>query len=238
MNIFTIGVQNKFAENHKSGGVFAGNLRLIQGGALKSTQEKLERQQKACNQIEFWENQKENLKNMECDTVEEIAKKLEMFHNYEDEIAAVKSQYNSEQMFHILDEAEEQGEKNAEAAKKTEPKTPEERQEEIAKEASGEEESESVLEEMLDDVTDVTEELTDAGEELVDAEKETTEETVTENEKSLEEEYTDDLVREAAVRDQNLETMQSGVRKPILNSYLVQRKEERQRLYRGLDIKI
>ena len=31
---------------------------------LKSTQDKLERQQKAQSQIEFFENQKENLKNM------------------------------------------------------------------------------------------------------------------------------------------------------------------------------
>ena len=34
-------------------------------GMLKSTQDKLERQQKAQSQIEFFENQKENLKNMQ-----------------------------------------------------------------------------------------------------------------------------------------------------------------------------
>jgi len=40
--------------------------------------------------------------------VEDIAKKLEMFHTYEDEIAAAKQEYNSSQMFHIMDEAEEE----------------------------------------------------------------------------------------------------------------------------------
>ena len=33
-------------------------------GMLKGTQEKMERQQQAQSQIEFFENQKENLKNM------------------------------------------------------------------------------------------------------------------------------------------------------------------------------
>lgn len=126
---------------------------MLHNSALKSAQDKAERQQKATNEIAFWENQKENLKNRECDTVEEIAQKLKAFHSYEDEIAAVKSAYNNEQMGHILDEAQEQGEKNAEAAKKLEPKTPEERREEMVEEALGTEEEESVLDEMLDAVT-------------------------------------------------------------------------------------
>ena len=53
-------------------------------GMLKSTQEKQERQQKAQSQIRFWENQKENLKNIQCDGIEDIARKLEMFHSYEE----------------------------------------------------------------------------------------------------------------------------------------------------------
>ena len=36
----------------------------------------------------FFETQKQNLKNQKADTIEEIAKKLEKFHTYEDEIAA------------------------------------------------------------------------------------------------------------------------------------------------------
>ena len=131
---------------------------MLHNSTLKSAQDKAERQQKATNEIAFWENQKENLKNRECDTLEEIAQKLKAFHSYEDEIAAVKSAYNNEQMGHILDEAQEQGEKNAEAAKKQEPKTPEERREEMAEEALGTEDEESVFDEMLDAVTEAAEE--------------------------------------------------------------------------------
>ena len=94
-------------------------------GMLKSTQDKLERQQKAQSQIEFFENQKENLKNMQCDSIEDIARKLEMFHSYEDQIAAVKKQYNNEQMFHTMDEARERGEQIAELAEDYAPKTEE-----------------------------------------------------------------------------------------------------------------
>lgn len=58
---------------------------------------------------------------MECSTLEDIAKKLDKFHSYESEIAVVKMQYNQEQMWHIMDEAEEIGEKIAEEAEKFEP---------------------------------------------------------------------------------------------------------------------
>ena len=98
-------------------------------GMLKSTQDKMERQQKAQSQIDFFENQKENLKNMQCDSIEDIARKLEMFHSYEDQIAAVKKQYNNEQMFHAMDEARERGEQIAELAEDYAPKTEEERKE-------------------------------------------------------------------------------------------------------------
>lgn len=58
--------------------LFAGNLPMMrQGMPLKSTQEKMERQQKAADQIGFWENKKETLKNMPCSTVEEIAERME-----------------------------------------------------------------------------------------------------------------------------------------------------------------
>ncbi len=50
-----------------------------------------------------------------------------MFHNYEDEIAAAKEDYNSSQMFHAMDEAQERGEKIAEQTKKNKPKTEEEK---------------------------------------------------------------------------------------------------------------
>lgn len=159
MNLFTMGVSAR--SGCQANSIFAGNLPGLHNSMLKSTQEKMERQQKAGSQIEFWEQQKENLKNMECGTVEEIAKKLEMFHNYEDEIKAVKAAYNMEQMSHILDEAEEQGEKNAEAAEKLEPKTPEERREEMAEEALGADEGEGVLEELMEGMEESLEEILD-----------------------------------------------------------------------------
>lgn len=135
----------------------------LAGGGLKSTQEKLERQAKCASQVEFFEQQKENLKQMECDTVEEIARKLELFHSYEDQIAAVKASYNNEQMWHVLDEAREQGEKIAEKAEEMAPKTEEERKEdqveEAIEEATGAEDQDSMLEDLLDTVDEITEEL-------------------------------------------------------------------------------
>ena len=49
-------------------------------GMLKSTKDRLDRQAQRDGKIEFYEKQKQNLKNTEAQTVEEIAKKLEMFH--------------------------------------------------------------------------------------------------------------------------------------------------------------
>ena len=132
--------------------------RLGTAGMLKSTQDKLERQQKAQSQIEFFENRKENLKNMQCDSIEEIARKLEMFHSYEDQIAAVKKQYNNEQMFHIMDEARERGEKIAELVEDYAPKTEEERKEEMVEEALGIEEK-GGLTESMEEVQEITEEM-------------------------------------------------------------------------------
>lgn len=140
----------------KGGSVFAGNLPVLQNNVLsKSAQDKAERQQKTQSEISFWEKQKENLKNQECESVEEIAQKLKALHSYEDEIAAAKQSFNNEQMWHILDEAEELGEKIAEAAEKTEPKTAEERREDMAEEALGTDEDEG----MMEDVSDLAEEV-------------------------------------------------------------------------------
>ncbi len=176
MNMFTVSTGKGGRSNYKTASVYAGNLPGIHNSILKSTQEKMERQQKAGNEIAFWEKQKENLKNKECGTVEEIAKKLEMFHTYEDEITAVKQAYNNEQMSHILDEAQEQGERNAKAAEKLEPKTPEERREEMAEEALGTEENEGVLEEVMDEMSEsieeVQEELLESQEELLESREE------------------------------------------------------------------
>ncbi|MDE6748175.1 MAG: hypothetical protein K2K21_03810 [Lachnospiraceae bacterium] len=149
------------AVSNKGGSLFAGNLPMMQKPALKSTQEKIERQQKAAGQIQFLENQKEKLKNMECSTVEDIANKLEKFHSYEDEIASVKMQYNQEQMWHIMDEAKERGEKIAEAVEKMKPKTAEERREDMVEEALGIDDEKGALSESLEELSELAGELTE-----------------------------------------------------------------------------
>ncbi|CBL13208.1 hypothetical protein RO1_27850 [Roseburia intestinalis XB6B4] len=128
---------------------------------LKSTQEKLQRQQERDNKVAFFEAQKENLKNRKADSLEEISEKLEMFHNYEDEIAAANQEYNNSQMFHVMDEAEEYGEKIAEAAERNKPKTEEERKEEMVDEALGTEENKGMMSEIMDELSETTEEMTE-----------------------------------------------------------------------------
>lgn len=129
-------------------------------GGMKSTQDRQERQQKCENQVNFFEKQKEKLKDMKCTGLEEIARKLEMFHTYEDQIAAAKKQYNNSQMSHVLDEAKEIGEKIAEEAEKTAPKTPEERRDDRIEEATGKDEQDKgMLSEIMDEMSETVEEL-------------------------------------------------------------------------------
>jgi hypothetical protein len=136
------------------------------GTGLKSTREKLQRQEERDNQITFLENQKSNLKNRECDSLEDISRKLEMFHSYEDQIAAVKESYNNSQMHHLMDEAEERGEQIAKALEKSKPKTEEERKEEQREEALGTDENKGVLSEILEDVSETTEQMDEKAEEV------------------------------------------------------------------------
>ncbi|MDE6844432.1 MAG: hypothetical protein K2J99_01510 [Lachnospiraceae bacterium] len=145
---------------------------LTGGRGLKSTQQKAQRQEERDSQIAFYEKQKDNLKNIKCETAEEIAKKLDMFHSYEDQIAAAKAAYNNEQMMHIMDESREMGEKIAKAAEKMAPKTAEERLEDIVEEATGVEENEGVLDEVMDEVAEIQEELQDTIEEELTVEEE------------------------------------------------------------------
>lgn len=126
------------------------------GKGLKSTEEKIERSQKTQSQIDFFEGKKAELKEKHCTTMEEIAQKLELFNNYNDQIDAVKKQFNQEQVMHCMDEAEELGEKIAKAAEKLEPKTAEERREELAKEALGIEDEGGILDELLEDMPEDT----------------------------------------------------------------------------------
>ncbi|MFG6382755.1 MAG: hypothetical protein K1V96_00685 [Lachnospiraceae bacterium] len=222
MNIFTVNTGANAHNNYKSSSVFAGNLPILHNSTLKSTQEKMERQQQAGNQIQFWEKQKENLKNMECGTVEEIAKKLEMFHNYEDEITAVKTAYNNEQMSHILDEAEEQGKKNAKAAEKLEPKTPEERREEMLEEAQGTEEDKGALEEVMEEMTEMVEETQ---EQLLEETQEQL--------KEVQEEQIDSVSEQLEAQKKNIEESAKEL-KELYDIY----KEDWKKLYKGVDIKV
>ncbi|MDE5825368.1 MAG: hypothetical protein K2H91_11900 [Lachnospiraceae bacterium] len=122
------------------------------GKGLKSTEEKIERFQKTQSQIDFFEGKKAELKNKHCTTMEEIEEKLELFNNYNDQIDAVKKQFNQEQVMHCMDEAKELGEKIAEAAEKLEPKTAEERRKELVEEALGIEDEGGILDELLEDM--------------------------------------------------------------------------------------
>ena len=157
--------------------IFAGNLPMMRRMGLKSAQDRAERQQKAQDQIAFWENRKENLKNMECDSLEAIGKKLELFHSYENEIAAVKTQYNQEQMWHIMDEAQELGEKIAEEAEKFEPKTAEERREDMAEEALGTDENKGALTESMEEMQEEMAKLTEDASQMLEETAESAEET-------------------------------------------------------------
>ncbi len=134
---------------------------------LKSTQDRLDRMAKRDNKIAFFEQQKENLKTMKTDSLEDISRKLEMLHGYNDQIALAKVEFNNSQVFHMLDEARELGEKIAEAAEKNAPKTPEERREDMIEEATGVDMDGGILGEVMDELEDITEEMTEkAAEEL------------------------------------------------------------------------
>lgn len=191
---------------------FFGGYSVFSHKGLKSTEEKLERQEKRDNQVAFYEKQKENLKNRKCDTVEEIAEKLDALKSYDEQIAGIKAAYNNEQMWHMLDEAREIGEKIAEAAEKMEPKTPEERREEIIEEAMGTEDTGGLLEEVMEDVAQTQEELQEAvqeevleqlDEELPEDLREQLEEELPEDlQEQMEEELTKDLQEKLAEKIQ------------------------------------
>lgn len=106
-------------------------------GMLKSTRDRQQRKTDMEDQVAALKNKQAGLKNRECDTLESIAEKLELYHSYESEIAAVKKAYNLSEAMHVMDEAEERGKEIAEAAEKQKPKTEEERRKEAVEEATG-----------------------------------------------------------------------------------------------------
>ena len=137
------------------------SINLFSNNGLKSTQDRLDRQAKRDNQIAFFEQQKENLKDMKADSIEDISRKLDMLHCYDDQITTAKEEYNNSQMFHILDEGRERAEKIAEEAEKYAPKTPEERLEDMIEEATGVDKDAGMLAEAMDELAEITEEMTE-----------------------------------------------------------------------------
>lgn len=138
---------------------FSSNLLMgRQNGMLKSTQDKLQRQADRDGKIAFFEAQKENLKNMKSLNLDDISRKLDMLHSYNDEIVAAKQEYNSSQMFHAMDEAKERTEKIAKEAEKNKPKTEEERKEDAIDEALGTDDNKGVLTEVMDKLSEVIDE--------------------------------------------------------------------------------
>lgn len=140
---------------------------ISSGGMMKSTLQKLERQAARDSQVAFFEDKKKNLKNIECSSPEEAARVLELLHSYEDQIAAVRAEYNNAQMFHLMDEARERGEEIAKAVEKSAPKTAEERKKEAVEEALGIEEDKGLLSDILDEAA---EKIAEALEDMSEAE--------------------------------------------------------------------
>ncbi len=215
--------------------VFGGGF-LNRGNVLKSTQQKMERQEERDRQVAFFENQKENLKNIKCETVEEIARKLELFHSYEDQIAAAKMAYNNEQMWHMMDESREIGEKIAEAVEKSKPKTPEERMEDLVEEATGTESDGGILEEL----DEVMEEALELQEELQDVQQEMTPEelqNLPEAADGQEALQVQDAIKPQDIRQVEEELVTDGIQKPTeeMTTEELQRAEA---LYRPFDARI
>ena len=137
------------------------SINMFSNNGLKSTQDRLDRQAKRDNQIAFFEQQKENLKHIKSDSIEDISRKLDLLHGYDDQIAAAKAEYNNSQMFHVFDEARERAEKIAEEAEKSAPKTPEERLEDMIEEATGVDKDAGMLAEAMDELEEIAEEMTE-----------------------------------------------------------------------------
>ncbi len=148
------------------------NTGFLGNPMLKSTQDRLKRMAQRDQKIAVFEQQKENLKSMKTDSLENISRKLDMLQGYNDEIAIAKTEFNNGQIYHMLDEARELGEKMAKAAEKNAAKTPEERREELIEEITGVE-NDGLLSEIMDELPDIEEEMT---EESLDALEDVSEE--------------------------------------------------------------
>ncbi|WP_049946082.1 hypothetical protein [Butyrivibrio sp. WCD2001] len=206
-------------------------LKLFNNFSSKAEQNRMERQQKRDNQIAFIENQKHNLKNIQSESIEDIKKKLQMIEDYDNQIAAVKAEYNHEQVFHMLDEAWETGEKIAEAAKKAAPKTPEERKEELIEEATGVEKSDGLLADVMDEFEDIADEMEEMEESIEEIEENLEE--MDENMESVE--SVEDIPEEDKLIAEEMENDQSIDGKTFTEQ---QRMEELMMHRKRIDIKV
>lgn len=202
-------------------------LNLFNNFSSKAEQNRMERQQKRDNQIAFIENQKHNLKNIQSESIEDIKKKLQMIEDYDNQIAAVKAEYNHEQVFHMLDEAWETGEKIAEAAEKAAPKTPEERKEELIEEATGVEKSDGLLADVMDEFEDIADEMEEMEESIEEIEE------MDENMESVE--SVEDIPEEDKLIAEEMENDQSIDGKTLTGQ---QRMEELMMHRKRIDIKV
>ena len=206
-------------------------LKLFNNFSSKAEQNRMERQQKRDNQIAFIENQKHNLKNIQSESIEDIKKKLQMIEDYDNQIAAVKAEYNHEQVFHMLDEAWETGEKIAEAAEKAAPKTPEERKEELIEEATGVEKSDGLLADVMDEFEDIADEMEEMEESIEEIEENLEE--MDENMESVE--SVEDIPEEDKLIAEEMENDQSIDGKTFTEQ---QRMEELMMHRKRIDIKV
>lgn len=164
------------------------------GISSNSARDKAARQQDRDSQIDYWEGKKDALKGKKCGSIEAIAERLELLQSYEDQIAAAKKAYNHEQMFHVLDEAKEQGENIAKELEKLEPKTPEERRREMVEEALGTEDNKGELTKSLEELTDMVDDMAEQTEELMSEAAET--EDLTSVEEELLQKQTEELQKQ------------------------------------------
>ncbi len=206
-------------------------LNLFNNFSSKAEQNRMERQQKRDNQIAFIENQKHNLKNIQSESIEDIKKKLQMIEDYDNQIAAVKAEYNHEQVFHMLDEAWETGEKIAEAAEKAAPKTPEERKEELIEEATGVEKSDGLLADVMDEFEDIADEMEEMEESIEEIEENLEE--MDENMESVE--SVEDIPEDDKLIAEEMENDQSIDGKTLTGQ---QRMEELMMHRKRIDIKV
>ena len=137
------------------------NIGVYCSPGLKSAERRQQRQAQCDREVAFFEKQKENLKYIGGDSLEDISRKLDMLHSYEEQIAAIKSQFNMEEIYHVLDEAQEFGEKVAKEAEKSEPKTEKERREDMVEDALGLDEDKGEITEELEEMTELAEELSE-----------------------------------------------------------------------------